>query len=133
MTSALYPNFKKLLIQGDIDLLVDTIKAVLVDGADYTYSAAHDNLDDVPSGARVGTGTLASKTSDQPSAGVFDAADTVLSAVTGDPSEIVILYKDSGTESTSPLIAYIDGLSVTPNGGDITIQWSSGASRIFAL
>jgi hypothetical protein len=45
-------------------------------------------------------------------------------AVTGDVSEAVILYKDTGVAATSPLIAYIDtatGLPVTPNGGDITV------------
>jgi hypothetical protein len=63
--------------------------------------------------------------------GVFDAADKTLTAVTGDPSEAIILYKHTGTESTSNLIVFIDGLSVTPNGGDIVIQWH--ASGIFAL
>jgi hypothetical protein len=34
------------------------------------------------------------------------------------------------------LIAYIDsatGLPILPNGGDITVVFSSGASKIFAL
>jgi hypothetical protein len=130
MASVLYPSFKKLLLDGDIDLLTDTIKCVLIDTADYTYSASHDNLDDVAAAARVGTAqTLANKTT---TGGVFDADDIVFSAVTGDPTEAVIVYKEGGTEATSPLIAYIEG-SVTPNGGDITIQWDSGANKIFAL
>lgn len=134
MASVLYPSFKKLLLDGDIDLAADTIKAVLIDAADYTYSSAHDFLDDVPSGARVGTPqTLGSKTT---TGGVFDAADITFSAVTGDVSEAILLYKDTGVEGTSPLIAYIDtatGLPVTPNGGDINVAWSNGASKIFAL
>jgi hypothetical protein len=130
MASALYPKFKELLLGGDIDLASDTIKCILVDTADYTYNSAHDYLDDVPSAARVGTAqTLASKTI---TGGVFDAADVTFSSVTGDPTEAVIIYKDTGTESTSPLIAYIEG-SVTPNGGDITVQWDSGSNKIFAL
>jgi hypothetical protein len=47
-----------------------------------------------------------------------------------------VIYKDTGVSGTSPLIAYIDtgtNFPVTPNGGDITVQWSSGASRIFKL
>jgi len=39
-------------------------------------------------------------------------------------------------ESTSRLIAWIDtgtNLPVTPNGGDITVQWDAGANRIFKL
>lgn len=35
----------------------------------------------------------------------------------------IVIVKDTGTEATSPLIAYIDtatGLPIAPNGGDIT-------------
>lgn len=129
MASALYPSFKALLLVGDIDLAADDIRAIIVDTADYTYSAAHDFLDDVPAGARVAvSAALASKTT---TAGVFDAADVTLSAVTGDSVEAVILYRHTGTDATSDLIAYIDGVSVTPNGGNITVQWN--ASGIFAL
>lgn len=130
MASVIYPSFKKLLLDGDIDLLVDTIKCVLIDTADYTYSAAHDNLDDVAAAARVGTAqTLTNKST---TGGVFDADDAVFTSVTGDPTEAVLIYKEGGTEGTSPLIAYIEG-SVTPNGGNITVQFDSGANKIFAL
>jgi hypothetical protein len=46
-----------------------------------------------------------------------------------------VIYKDTGTASTSPLIGYFDvvasGLPVTPNGGNITVTFN--ASGIFAL
>jgi hypothetical protein len=133
MANALYPSFKKLCLDGDIDLLTDDIRAVLVDLADYTYSAAHDMLDDVASGARVDvTASLGSKTT---TGGVFDSADTVFAAATGDVSEAVILYKHTGTDSTSPLIAFYDtgvtGLPVTPNTGDINV--AVNGSGWFAL
>ena len=135
MASALYAKAKKAFLDGDIDLLNDDIKVVLVDSADYTLDlAAHDFLDDVPAGARVATsGNLASKSTD---GGVFDAADITITGVTGDQFEYIIIYKDTGTASTSQLIACIDtatGLPCTPNSGDITITWDSGASKIFAL
>ena len=135
MASALYDKARKAFADGDIDLLNDTIKCVLIDAADYTVDLAnHDFLDDVPSGALVGTAqTLGSKTT---TAGVFDAADVTFSSVSGDQCEAILIYKDTGTEGTSPLIAYIDsatGLPVTPNGGDIQIQWDSGSNKIFKL
>ena len=37
---------------------------------------------------------------------------------------------------TSPLIANIDvatGLPITPSGGDIIVQWDTGANKIFKL
>jgi hypothetical protein len=129
MASALYPSFKALLLNAGLNLASADIRAIIVDSADYTYSAAHDFLDDVPAGARVAVSSaLASKTT---TGGVFDATDVTLSAVTGDSVEAVVLYHHTGTDATSELIAYIDGVSVTPNGGNITIQWN--ASGIFAL
>jgi hypothetical protein len=62
--------------------------------------------------------------------------DTVLTAVIGDPSEALIIWKDTGNEATSQLIAYIDnyaGLTVTPNGEDINIAWDNGSNKIFKL
>lgn len=129
MASALYPEFKEQLLTAGLDLESDDVRAILVDTADYTYSSAHDFLDDVAAGARVAVSSaLTSKTIAN---GTFDAADVTWSSVTGDPCEAIILYKHTGTESTSNLIVYIDGISVTPNGGDITSAWN--ASGIFAL
>jgi hypothetical protein len=130
VASGLYDKGREGFLDGSIDWDTDDIRAVLVDTADYTVNlATHDYLDDVPSGARVAvSGALTSKTV---TGGVADAADVTLSAVTGDPSEALVIYKHTGTDSTSRLIAYIDGLSVTPNGGPIDIQWN--ASGIFKL
>lgn len=134
MANALYDTGRNAFLTGDIDWVADTIKVVLVDAADYTVNlSTHDFLDDVPAPSRVATATLSSKTA---SAGVADAADTTFTAVSGDVSEALVIYKDSGVESTSQLIAYIDtatGLAVTPNGGDIVVQWDSGANKIFKL
>lgn len=130
MASALYPSFKQLLLGGDIDLATDDIRAVIVDTADYIYSSAHDFLDDIPADAGVAVSSaLTGKTIAN---GVFDAADVTFNAVTGDSVEAVVLYKHTGVDATSSLIAYIDGFSaVTPNGGSVTASWN--ASGIFAL
>lgn len=134
MTNALYTKAKQALLEGDFDLSANTVKAVLVDLADYTLDiATHTALDDIPAGARVATATLASITTTD---GVFDAADATFSSVTGDESEALVIYKDTGVESTSLLLLYIDtatGLPITPNGADITVTWDSGVSKIFAL
>ena len=135
MANSLYTKGKQGLIDGSIDLDTHDIRVVLVDGADYTPNlATHDNLDDIPSGARVAvSGALASKTVVD---GVFDAADIVIAAVTGDQFEYLVLYKHTGTESTSRLIMLSDtasGLPCTPNGSDITLAWDNGANKIFKL
>ncbi|TXH53657.1 MAG: hypothetical protein E6Q97_12675 [Desulfurellales bacterium] len=134
MANLLYPKGKEALLQS-LDLSSVTVKAVLVDAADYTYSSSHDFLDDVPSGARVGTPqTLSNKTFTD---GVFNADDITFTAVTGDVCEALVIYNDTpGAESGKHLIAYIDtatGLPVTPNGGNINVAWDTGANKIFAL
>jgi len=134
MANGLYVKGIEALMQGDIDLIDDTIKVTLVDAADYTVNlSTHDFIDDVPSGARVATATLGTKAV---TGGAFDAADVTFSAVTGDPSEALVIWRDSGVEATSQLIMYIDtatGLGVTPNGGDITVTWDSGTNKIFKI
>jgi hypothetical protein len=135
VANALYDKGREGFLDGSIDWDTDTIKCVLVDAADYTVAlTTHDNLDDIPAAARVGTPqTLGTKTVTD---GVADAADVAFPTVSGDPCEALVIYKDTGTESTSRLIAYIDtatGLPVTPNGGNINVAWDNGANRIFKL
>jgi hypothetical protein len=127
MANTVYPKYMEAVIQASSgSSLAGTLKAVLIDTADYTYSAAHDFYDDVSAGA-VGTPqTIGSKTYTN---GLLDGADVTYTAVTGDPCEAVIIFLDTGTPSTSRLVAYLDtgvtGLPVTPNGGDITITWNA--------
>ena len=129
MANAFYPAFIAAQLGQSISgspTITGTLKAALIDTADYTYSAAHDFWDDAVAGV-VGTPTtLASQTY---TAGLLDAADTTLTAVTGDVAEAIILFLDTGTPSTSRLVAYLDtgvtGLPVTPNGGNIVIGWNA--------
>lgn len=135
MTNSLYDNGRAGFLDGSISWSDDTIKVVLVDSADYTLSlSADDNLDDIASAGRVATSAaLTSKTS---TAGVADAADVTLSAVTGDQAEYLVIYSEGAADSSSPLIAAIDtatGLPVTPSGGDITVTWASSSPNIFKL
>ena len=135
MANALYDAGREGFLDGSIDWDTNNIKFVFIDHADDTPNVStDDNLDDLAAGARVATsGNLSSKTV---TAGVADAADETVNTVTGDPFESINIYKDSGVESSSRLIAYIDtatGLPCTPGGGNITVAWSNGASKIFKL
>lgn len=91
-------------------------------------------LSDIPGGARIATsGNLASKTVvDGAIGGVADAADITLIAVTGAQSEALVIYKDTGSAATSPLLWLLvvaTGLPVLPNGGDINVTWDNTAGR----
>lgn len=135
MASALYDFGRESFLTGDIDWAADNIKLVFVDVADYTVNlATHQYLDDIPGAARVATsGNLSGKTT---TAGVADAADVTVATVSGDVFEALVIYKDTGTEGTSILIAYIDdytGLPCTPNGSNITVAFPNDGNKIFKL
>ena len=134
MANALYPKWKEQLLQftANNNLSAGTVKVALVDTGIYTYSSTDQFYSSVSSAA-VGTPqTIGSKTFTN---GVFDGADVTYTSVTGNSVEALVIYIDTGSAATSPLVAYIDtsvtGLPVTPNGGDIAITWN--ASGIFAL
>lgn len=137
MANALYPKWKEALVQNSADSDLDGsgttgVYALLVDTGTYTYSASHQYYSDL-SGI-VGTEVeLGSKTYTN---GALDAADSTFTDVTGSTVEALVIYrKNTGANTTWRLVAYIDsgftGLPVTPNGGNIIVQWN--ASGIFAL
>lgn len=135
MANALYPTFKQGLLNKEFDLDTDGIKMTLIDSADYTYDAAHDfyggGSPDVPTAAKVSESpTLTSPTL---ALGVFDTADFVFTAVTGDTCEALIGWDDTITDDR--LIVFYDtgftGMPITPNGGNINV--TVHASGWFAL
>lgn len=139
MASMLYNNALKEFALGNIVWKASggsTIKAILVDAGKYTANASHKFLSEVASGARVGTAQTLSLV-DAADGGVCDAADVTFSDLTSTPTvEAVVLYKDTGTESTSPLIAFIDsgtGLPTPAGVNSIIVRWDNGANRIFKL
>lgn len=138
MANALYAKARQAFLSWSdaslaaaIDVKTDTIKAALVT-ASYTPNTTTHQFWSSVSANVVGTPQALTWTSD--AAGVYKASGPTYSAVTGSAAAYIVLYKDTGTGSTSPLIAIIDtatGLPVTPNGGNITITWDSNG--IFTL
>ena len=133
MANALYSKAKESFLNGSINMVANTITIALVDTGVYTYSSSHQFRNEVSNSAVISSTSLANKTIAN---GVFDADDATFSSVTGANCEALLIFQDTGIQTTSRLIAYIDsatGLPILPNGGDITVAFSSGSSRIFAL
>jgi len=135
MANALFDKARQRFLEGQFNWNTDTIKAVLVDTGTYTVNlSAHEFLSDIGTGARIATsGAFTGKAT---AGGAADANDVTFTSVTGASIEAIVLYKDTGTDATSPLIAFIDtatGLPITPNGGDIIVTWDNGANKIFKL
>lgn len=142
MANGLFVSFRNGILGSHatrVDLDADTVSAMFVDHADDTPVLATDDfLNDIASAARVpalaSCPSLGSKTIGTVASGVFDAADTVFTTLSGDQSESLILFKNTGTDTTCDLIAYWDtatGLPLTPNGADVTVVWN--ASGIFQV
>lgn len=120
---------------GAINWGADAIHVDLLDAADYTLSINADQFrSTIPAPARVATfGPLTGKTN---VLGVLDSADFTFPTVTGDQAEYLAVFKNTGTDATSPLLVLVDtatGLPVLPNGGNINVAWDNGANKIAAL
>lgn len=133
MADVIYNNFKKLIINGGIDLDTDTIKVALVTSAYTPDQDTHDFFDDVTNevvgtGYTAGGASLANKavTADNTdNEGVFDADDVswTTSTIT---ARGAVIYKSTGTASTSALICYLDFTSdKTSTAGTFTIAWNA--------
>ena len=135
MANTLYDYCRQRFLESQINWMTDTIKVYLVSTSAYTpQTAVHQYLADIPVSARIaGPVTLTAKAT---TGGAADAADCTFTSVSGATINAIVIYKDTGTEATSPLIAYIDtatGLPITPNGGDIIVTWDNGVNKIFRV
>ena len=138
MANVLYPAYKDAIGEEKHHMTTDDFRALLVDAQDYTYSSAHDFLNDVNGGTAV-VATSSALTSKTWVDGVFDTADFTWSSVTGDQSENIIIYNHDGNgaaaDSARQLVIFYDtgmtGMPVTPNGGNINV--TVNGSGWFAL
>ncbi len=133
MADVIYNNFKKLIMNGSIDLDTDTIKVALVTSTYVPDQDLHTMFSDVTNevvgtgytagGNTLGTVTVTADNTDNE--GVFDAADTswTTSTIT---ARAAVIYKSTGVASTSALIAYVDFLSdKISTAGTFTIAWNA--------
>lgn len=138
MANAIYNSAKKKLIDGSIDLDSDTIKVALVQSGYTPNIDSHDFFDDITnevsaSGYTAGGAALANKAITVDAANdraYLDADDTSWSAGATITARYAVIYKSTGTASTSPLIGFIDfGTDRSVPSGDVFLmQWSAPSS-----
>ena len=134
MANSLYDKGREKFASAQINWLTDDIRVVLVDTGAYTFSQAHEFLSDVPSAARISS--VVALSGKALVSGACDANDVTFPAVSGPSIEAIIIFKNGGSDATSPLLAFFDtatGLPITPNTGDIIANWDNGVNRIFKL
>jgi hypothetical protein len=119
-------------MSGGIDLDTDTLKIALVTSSYTPDQDAHDNFDDVTNEV-TGTGYTSGGATLTPSVsvdntdneGVFDAADVswTTSTIT---ARGAVIYKSTGTASTSKLICYLDfGSDKSTSNGTFAITFAA--------
>lgn len=133
MANAIYNSFKRDIMDGSIDLNTDDIQVALVTSSYTPNIDTHDNFDDITNevsgtGYTAGGADLANEavtvdtTDDE---GVFDADDVTWSSSTI-TARGAVLYKNTGTPSTSKLICYFDfGSDKVSSSGNFTIAWNA--------
>ena len=131
MANVIYNSAKVNLLNGGVDLDTDTIKVALVSSA-YTASAAHDFFDDITNEVSATGYTAGGQALASPAIALngttaeFDAADVTWSITGTVTARGAVVYKDTGSAATSPLLFYYDfGTDETAEDGDFTIQWSA--------
>lgn len=110
-----FPNsYLKKIFDGSIDLQNDTIKAMFLTSSHTNDVDAHEFIDDVSANEISASGTYSAGgvtltfTNSQDNTdneGVADAADFSVTSFSGSVRTIAY-YKDTGTPSTSPIIAF---------------------------
>ena len=134
------------VMSGNIDLLGDTIKVLLV-GSSYTPDKDHTVVSDVSSAELTGTGytggfsgsgrkTLGSKSigvNNSTDKAYFLAANSSWTAINAGTVAYAILCKEITDDAHSPIICCVDiSPDVPTNGGDYTIQWDSAGIFTFS-
>lgn len=135
--STLYLKGIEQMMKGQIDLTTATIKMKYMQTTYTPNLTTHNFLSDVSASEASGapTETLASKavTIDTTNVRVeFDAADVSTAGITCTTNKFII-YKDTGSAATSPLIACIDITegTLSPVAGTLAITFN--AEGIFAV
>lgn len=141
MANSLYDNGRELFLTGGIDFASDNVHMALVTNGYTPDVSAHLNYNDVVASVATANGIAQSAsvelTSKTTTAGVADCADVDFGVIdAGQTISYIVVYKDTGDNATSPLIALYDsatGLPFDTSGSEITIKIDDGANKLFKL
>jgi hypothetical protein len=134
MPDVIWNSYKADALAANVDLDADTIKLALFPST-FTFNSDTQHFWSDISGSEAsgtnytaGGNALAGKAvtiDDTDDEGVFDANDVVYSNVTI-TARYGVLWKDTGTPATSPLIGQLDFVSdISATAGDLTVSFNA--------
>lgn len=139
---------KEELLKGSFDVENDTLRVMLLDNStSYTFDPdAHEFVSDITAAGTEMSGTgYSRKTLTTPTAsedttddeGVFDADDTLFTAIDAGTIQTIVVYQQVGGDDTTPgddrVLVVLDDdsagsvadLPLPTNGSDVQIQWDA--------
>jgi len=120
----LYPYGRQGFADGSINWSTGNIKAILLKSG-YTFSAAHEFVSDLTP-ASYDNGRSANLSSKTQALGLCTAANSSLVATAATACNAIAIFQDSGSDATSRLICYIDGIQALV----IPVTYTSGQTSI---
>jgi hypothetical protein len=136
MANAIYDKYKEALMSGDtnVSLLDGNVKISLIDADATPYSVTQQYYSELVAGEVA----VANLDNVAVTNGVLSGDNIIyysIPANTALDAESLVVWIDTANNETSRLVAWMDtniqGLPISPDGGDIDIIWSS--SGIFKL
>lgn len=128
MADFIYETYKEKLLTADAEVADLSTANVAVALVNSTYSSTasstlHSHFSDVTGVV----GSTLSLANTSVTGGTFDASNaTFTSVASGDTVTGFVIYVDTGTTTTSPLVAHIDSISdIITNGGDIILNFDN--------
>ena len=133
MASYVYDTGRNAFLNGLLTWNTGPITVALV-GSAYTPVSSTDQYFSTVSTSGGVIGTPVALTGMSSSAGVANASPvTTATIATGSTITGIVIYNNTGTTTTSQLIAYESVTSTPTNGGTITLTWDTGVNKIFKL
>jgi hypothetical protein len=131
-----YGKAKELILNGDLDITNSDIRVLFVKSSYSPNRTVHEHVSDI------GSSSISQRTTQLQNVtnnlGVIDADDFLSIVYNGQAFNAFVLYKNTGSDTTSKLIAYIDTSVGLPYSGSsealpLSIVWDNGQNKIISI
>jgi hypothetical protein len=137
MANFVYKKAKEAFLNGNLNLLSNQLKVLLLNNSEYTPNQDTDEfVSNIPSTAVVKRSEAISSVTT--TNGVLDGGDLTIIEYDGSAFDAIAMYQSGTSDSNSRLIFYISDSEGLPFSGlnsvsSITIFWSDSSTKILSI